>query len=261
VTDSFPAELQNVTWTCTAHSGATCGAPMGSGNISQAVNLPANGSVEFTVSARIDPATTATSLVNTASVSSSVPELDPANNSATDRTLLLVGADLLVLKSDGQQAALSGDTLTYNIIVANEGPSDEPNARIDDPLPSPLTNATWSCQASGGAVCPASNGGGSIHVTGVHLPAGGQLLYVVSGQVRPNFSGILSNTATVTPSVTDPVVANNSSTDDTEVFPPESAFAPPAPAPALGVVGMGVAVLVLLLVAAVTLRRAGFVRN
>ena len=261
VTDNFPAELQNVTWTCTAQGGATCGAPMGSGDISESVNLPANASVEFTISAKIDPATTSTSVSNTASVSSAVPELDPTNNSATDSTDLLVGADLLVLKSDGQQAALGGDTLTYNIIVANEGPSDEPNATIDDLLPSPLTNATWSCQASGGAVCPASNGGGSIHATGVHLPAGGQLLYVVTGEIRSTFSGTLSNTATVTPSVTDPVVANNSSTDDTEVFLPESAFAPPAPAPALGVVGSCVAVLILLLVAAMTLRRAGLVGN
>lgn len=259
VTDTFPAELQDVTWTCTAHNGATCGAPMGSGNISQSVDLPANGSVEFTISAKIDPATTSTTLVNTASVSSTVPELDPATNSATDTTDLLVGADLLVLKSDGQQAALGGDTLTYNIIVANEGPSDEPNASIDDNLPSALTGTTWTCQPSGGAVCPASNGIGSIHANGVQLPAGGQLLFVVTGMVRSAFTGTLSNTATVTPSVTDPVVANNSSTDDTDVLVP--APAAPVPAPALGVVGLSLAVLILFVVASVTLRRTGLAQN
>jgi hypothetical protein len=147
------------------------------------------------------------------------------------------------------------------VIVANEGPSDEPNARIDDTLPAALINATWTCQASGGAACPVPNGSGSIHAIGVQLPAGSQLLFVVTGKVRSSFTGTLSNTAAVTPSVTDPVVANNSSTDDTEVFLPEIAFAPPAPAPALGVVGSCVAVLILLLVAAVTLRRAGLVQN
>lgn len=218
VTDTFPSELQNPTWTCAGVLGATCAAA-GSGNINDAtVNLPAGSSVTYNLAAKIDPATTATTLTNTATVSSSVPELDPANNTATDTTQLRAGADLLVLKGDGLAGASAGAPLTYSVLVANTGPSDEPNATIQDTLPTPLQNASWTCQASGGAICPAAGGSGNIQATGVHLPAGSQLVFTVQGTVDPSYTGTLTNTATVAASIQDPVVGNNSFTDNTQIL-------------------------------------------
>src|SRR5262249_3663303 len=46
VTDTFPVQVQNVTYTATAKNGAT-GFANGSGNISQSLNLPANSSVTY----------------------------------------------------------------------------------------------------------------------------------------------------------------------------------------------------------------------
>ena len=82
VADTFPAVLTG-TWTCVAAGGGTCTAS-GSGNINDTVNLPAGGSVTYTVSATVSPAATGT-LSNTATVTAPAGVTDPAldNNSAT----------------------------------------------------------------------------------------------------------------------------------------------------------------------------------
>jgi len=51
VTDTLPATLSGVSWTCTAAGGATCPAS-GSGNLGTTVDLPVGGTATFTVSAR-----------------------------------------------------------------------------------------------------------------------------------------------------------------------------------------------------------------
>ncbi len=85
VTDVFPAQLTNVTWTCVATTGAGICPASGTGNLNESVNLPAGALVTFTVTADILGTATG-SIVNTASVSLPVGMIDPdtCNNSATD---------------------------------------------------------------------------------------------------------------------------------------------------------------------------------
>jgi uncharacterized repeat protein (TIGR01451 family) len=64
VADTLPAALTG-TWTCVGAGGGT--APPRSGNINDTVNLPAGGSVTYTVSATISASATG-SLSNTATV-------------------------------------------------------------------------------------------------------------------------------------------------------------------------------------------------
>ncbi|NOT56894.1 MAG: BACON domain-containing protein, partial [Deltaproteobacteria bacterium] len=73
--------------TCAGAGSGTCPAS-GSGNINtSAVNLPSGGSATFTATCTISAAATG-SLVNTATVSSSVTDPTPGNNSATDTDTL-----------------------------------------------------------------------------------------------------------------------------------------------------------------------------
>jgi len=89
VADAFSANLTNITWTCAGSGGASCTA-VGSGNINDtAVNLPVGGSVTYTVNATVI-ASPGGPLVNTATVSSSVFDPTPGNNSATDTDQLVV---------------------------------------------------------------------------------------------------------------------------------------------------------------------------
>ena len=84
VTDSFSAQVASASWSCSAGSGATCTAS-GTGDINDTVNLPAGGSVIYTITVNTS-AYAVGNLVNTATVTapSIYTEGNPGNNSATD---------------------------------------------------------------------------------------------------------------------------------------------------------------------------------
>lgn len=86
VTDTFPAGLTGITWTCVAGGGASCGAASGGGNIAQSVDLPAGGRVTFVALGTVNG--TIAELANTATTATpgGVDDSDPANNSDTVST-------------------------------------------------------------------------------------------------------------------------------------------------------------------------------
>lgn len=89
VTDTFPATITGVTWTCGAGTnGGTCGSGSGSGNLSNAVvNLPSGATVTFTATGTVTPGTNS-NISNTATItgpaSGGPTDPDTSNNSATD---------------------------------------------------------------------------------------------------------------------------------------------------------------------------------
>jgi uncharacterized repeat protein (TIGR01451 family) len=85
VTDTFPAQVQSVTYTATGKNGAT-GFSAGSGNINQSLNLPPDSSVTYKVTGLIN-GNSGTVISNTANVSVPAGVSDPntANNKATDK--------------------------------------------------------------------------------------------------------------------------------------------------------------------------------
>ncbi len=216
--DTLPASLSGATWTCVGAGGGTCTAS-GSGNINDTVNLPAGGSVTYTVSATINAAATGT-LSNTATVTSSVTDPNAGNNSATDSDILTSQADLSIIKSDGATVAIPGGSVTYTITASNAGPSNAPGSTVADTLPASLSGATWTCVGAGGGTCTAA-GSGNVNDT-VNLPAGGSVTYTVNATLSISATGTLSNTATVAApgGVTDPVPGNNSATDTDTIAPP-----------------------------------------
>src|SRR5205814_8092351 len=80
VTDTFQAQVQNVSYTATGKSGAT-GFAAGSGNINQSLNLPPNSSVTYKATGFIN-GNSGTVVSNTANVSVPAGITDPnmANN-------------------------------------------------------------------------------------------------------------------------------------------------------------------------------------
>lgn len=213
VTDTFPASLTGVAWTCAGTGGGTCTAA-GSGNIADTVNLPAGAAVTYTVSATVSPSATG-SLANTATVTppAGVPDPNPGDNSATDTDTLAPEADLAVSKTDGSAIYTPGGTVVYTIVVTNNGPSDVPGATVSDPLPAGIASASWSCAASAGSSCTAA-GSGAIADT-VSLRSGGTATYTSTLSVPAGFTGSLVNTVTasVPAGVTDPNPGNDSATD------------------------------------------------
>jgi len=127
-------------------------------------------------------------------------------------------ADLLATINDSKTTTASGDTLTYTIVVRNNGPSGVTSAFVSDIMPSGLSGVSWSCIGAAGGTCSANSGNGNIN-NAVDLPSGGSVTFTVSGTVSQT-SGSLSNTVTVSaPSgVTDPTPSNNSATDSDTVI-------------------------------------------
>ena len=222
--DTFPAILTNITYTSVAAGGATGNTAAGAGNLNETLNLPAASSVTYTVSATIDPSATGT-ISNTATVTASITDPTPGNNSATDNdTVLTPQADLSITKTDGVTTAIPGQTLTYTIVVSNNGPSGDPNATFADTFPAILTNITYTSVAAGGATGNTAAGAGNLNET-LNLPAASSVTYTVSATIDPSATGTISNTATVTASITDPTPGNNSATDNDTVLTPQADLA------------------------------------
>ena len=134
-------------------------------------------------------------------------------------------ADLTILKTDGAATVVPGTATTYTIAVSNAGPSDVVGALVTDTLPAGIASATWTCAASPGSSCGAASGSGSL-ATAVNLLSGGFATYTVVANVSPSATGMLVNTAAVTPpaDVNDPDLSNNTSTD-TDTLTPQADLA------------------------------------
>jgi uncharacterized repeat protein (TIGR01451 family) len=212
VTDTVPASITGVTWTCGAPTGgATCGTASGSGNaISTTANLPSGSSVTYTVLGTLSSTATGT-LSNSATVITPASGVsDPTdlgrtgagNNSATDNTTISPMPIVNLIKSvspGGNQSP--GTDLAYTINFSNTGSLAASNFVITDPIPAStdfkigsMTNAlgttgltvTLAYSNNGGTTyvyTPASGAGGA--------PAGYDRLVT---NVRWTFTGNLSQT-------------------------------------------------------------------
>jgi len=127
--------------------------------------------------------------------------------------------DLAVTLTDGQNSVIWGQALNYTMSVTNSGPTAVPaGTTIQETVPSSLTNVTWTCTASGGAVCPVASGSGAVsQILPGPVPVGGVLTYAISAQADPAGSGAstILHTATVTApaGVRDRENSNDTATD------------------------------------------------
>jgi uncharacterized repeat protein (TIGR01451 family) len=209
VTDTFDDNLQNCNWTCSGAGGASCGVSSGSGHINRSVNLPVNGSVSFSATCTIAVAATG-SLVNSASVSSTLSDPVPGNNSAADIDTLPGTADLSISVENEDSTVIAGSSVIYQIVAANAGPAPASHATVSNVFSPKLENCEWLCSASGGASCAAA-GAGNINEV-VNLPANGEVTFAAICDVDERASDSLVNTATIESAVYDPVPGNNSAT-------------------------------------------------
>jgi uncharacterized repeat protein (TIGR01451 family) len=204
VTDVFPPTVTTVSWTCAAS---------GTGNIQEAVNLPAGGTVTYQATATVSPAATGL-LVNNTTAATAPGITDPAtgDNSEGDIDTLAPRADLAVTKTTPLTAAVPGDPVTYMITVTNAGPSNATGISVSDAVPVTLQNPSWTCSATAGSSC-IPNGTGSIATT-ANIAAGGTLTYTLTARLAKTATGMLTNTATanVPSGTTDPQPVNNSAT-------------------------------------------------
>jgi uncharacterized repeat protein (TIGR01451 family) len=155
-------------------------------------------------------ATTPVLLINTAAVASSIADPDLTNNAST-QVVAVSPVDLAVSKTASANAVLTGDPLTYTIVVANYGPLDGTNVRLTDTLPANVELGSVTTSQGG---C----GGGSVVVCALGALNSGEVT-TVTLVVTATSTGLAVNTAIVEADQPDPDSVNNLASAATAVNP------------------------------------------
>lgn len=166
------------------------------------------------------PADTDTPIViNPATATPTTPTGTPTGQ--TPGTAPVASADLQVTITDGLLFYTPGSTLTYTVVVSNNGPSPVAGAQVLAALPSQVLLWSWACirQDNGASGCDSTSLGNLIFNDTVNLPMGASITYAVT----TNTSGIATDSLRMIASikepvdVLDPIQGNNSATDLNEV--------------------------------------------
>jgi uncharacterized repeat protein (TIGR01451 family) len=156
--------------------------------------------------------TLAGNFTNSASVTASETDLNPANNTAQTSTLVNPAADLAVAITTTPDPLYVGGTLTYTISVSNLGPSPATGVTVTDTLPAGLTYvSSSSSQGTIGAV------GNLVTANVGNLAVGGGAVLTI--QTRPTLASNFVNAASVAGNETDLNPANNTAQISTLVNP------------------------------------------
>ena len=124
-------------------------------------------------------------------------------------------ADLEVVKTDNRPSYQPQTTLTYYITVKNNGPFGVYQGTVQDPLPTGITNMTWTATAYGDAAIANTSGSGALNETFDLGSTADSIVYTIKINIPAGYTGDLTNTATATAPahLTDTDLSNNTSTD------------------------------------------------
>ncbi|ACL02916.1 conserved repeat domain protein [Desulfatibacillum aliphaticivorans] len=216
IEDTLPAGLTYVGisgtgWSLLSSSGQTYqwthAGPLASG-----ADLPA-----LTVTVAVDE-DAYPSVTNAATVSSDSMDQDNTNDSDSDTVTVHALADLSITKSHTGDFG-SESTGSYDIVVTNNGPTEDPSATIYvmDTLPTGLTynsvsGTGWSLASSSGQDYTFAHAGPLA--SGSSLDTLTVTVYASSSAV-----GTVINTATVSSAANDDDATNDTATDSTTVLP------------------------------------------
>jgi uncharacterized repeat protein (TIGR01451 family) len=203
ISDPEPAGVAFTAWTCTA-LGTTCPAATGTGPIAQAANLPVSSTLTYAVQAVVTGTnycggavtnTSTIALTATSPAGSALAEGTSVQgnsgyvfkpNVATANNSFLPCANLGVTKTNNVNTLVAGQTVVYDVVVSNGGPSAANNAILQDPVAPGLVCTAVACTSfSGTATCPAPANVtiGLLQGTGIlldNLPANSSLGFQVT---------------------------------------------------------------------------------
>ncbi len=195
ITDARPSQISSWTWTCAAGTPAAYNCSDSTGNpdpFTDSLDLPQGASVTYTVAATVDGAASGV-LTNSITVTAppGVGETNTTNNTDDD---VDQPASLQVTKDDGLLIVGAGSTITYQIVVSNNGAMDMTSINVTDTLPADLTYQSAT-------PAPTSVTGQVVTWSGLSLTAGS--------------STTISLTATVNASPSGASITNNVEVEDT----------------------------------------------
>lgn len=205
VIDDLDSHLTQVSWVCEATGRSICQTPSGNGDLAETVNVTIDGTVTFTVNALVDP-------YFTGQINNGVEavvfeegfntDTDLSNNTSSVTTDVRQELDMSVTKELLTNPVVAGETVDFEIVVSNHGPSASDQVMIIDTLMNGLSHAFWTCTPSGLAVCNLSGQGGLNQL--VDIPPGEKVTYLINAMLNADALGSLENTASI--QVPNPVV-------------------------------------------------------
>jgi uncharacterized repeat protein (TIGR01451 family) len=174
---------------------------------------PGASAVETFVVVEINPGATAV-LQNTATVTTSTTDTNPANNVSSTSFQPDIIADMAVVKTASAAQVSAGDTIDFTLAVRNLGSSDAVNVVLADTMPDGFS--VTGVDAPAGATCTST--ASSIMCNWASFLVGGPSNVVVHAVVAPDAPiGTVTNTAAVAAPAADRDTTNNASSVDVEV--------------------------------------------
>jgi uncharacterized repeat protein (TIGR01451 family) len=151
-------------------------------------------------------------VINTATTSGNEHDPNSTNNMSSVESTVIASADLSITKSAFPEPVPIDQLVTYTLTITNNGPSPATQVCVADILPGSVLyvgseSSQGTCTHSGSTVKCA---------IGVLDPGTSVVVTVI---VRPQSTGTVHNTASVTALESDPATGNNSATADTTVIP------------------------------------------
>jgi len=213
---SIPLDPKTFFQSMTAPAGFNCTTPaIGASGTVQCTNVSfaSAGSGSYTLVVQVNPSLTiAGSVVQNFSVSSNNSDPQSNNNSATVTTPYTVppSADLSVTKSTPAGSVAPGGTLTYTIVVTNNGPAAAAAVTMTDTLPASLLYQSITTPAGFNCTTPAAGATGTITCSAATLANGATATFTLVTQVAGNATGSITNSATASSSTPDPNSGNSS---------------------------------------------------
>ena len=213
VTDTLPSVVSNANvlapgWACTVTPATGAGQQV---TCTYANAVPPGAAVpnDIQVMALLASGTTGM-LSNTATVTGTNPDPNPANNTNTSVEFIGHSADLSITKTHTQDL-VPGTNFDWTISVYNDGPSDAAAPHVTDTLPAGVsyvsaTGTGWSCVAGNANTVRCDYN--QVLAASTFAP-----LLIIKTFTAPNLTGPVTNNASVVSSTPDPNLANNTAGD------------------------------------------------
>lgn len=164
--------------------------------------LAAGASQTLLLRGLLNEAATGT-LFNTAVAESTTPDPDLSNNTDTDSLPIQPLADIAIIKTASPVPVRTGETVLFQMVISNAGPSAAENVTLSDNLPDNLLNAEFSPDA--GITWQPWNGAYPLG----DLPGGSAVTVLIRATVAMSTAGTIANTASVDSDTPDPDPTDN----------------------------------------------------
>jgi uncharacterized repeat protein (TIGR01451 family) len=215
VNDTLPVGL---TPTSASGTGWSCSVISQTVSCTNSTVLPA-GSAYPSITINANVLQTAPSTVTNIATVSGGGEVNLSNDTATNVAAVVSSADLSIANAASPDPVAAGGNITYTQVVTNNGPSAADNATLVEAIPA---NAVFiSISAPAGWTCntPASGSTGNIVCTDLSMPGGTAATFSMIARVNSGVANgtVITDTATVSSSVSDPNSTNNTASASTVV--------------------------------------------